>query len=95
MNSIVASGGLAELYAGPPQVAIERLQEALPHQHAIGTPASEAATLYHLAVAQREAGRLDSARQSIERAIAIANTLRGRVAAEDLRISFLASTHDY
>lgn len=87
--------GLTELAAKHLPAAIERLREALPLHHAIGTPASEASTLYHLAIAQREAGRLDDARQSIQSAITIADTLRGRVAAEDLRISYLASTHDY
>jgi CHAT domain-containing protein len=61
----------------------------------IGTPASEATVLYHLALAYREAGDLARAKEMAEAAVTIAEQLRGTVAAEELRVSFLASTHDY
>jgi CHAT domain-containing protein/tetratricopeptide (TPR) repeat protein len=61
----------------------------------IGTPASEATVLYHLALAYSELGDLARAKEMAEGAVTIAEKLRGTVAAEELRVSFLASTHDY
>ena len=61
----------------------------------IGTPTSEATVLYHLALAYTEAGDLARAKEMAEAAVTIAEKLMGTVAAEELRVSFLASTHDY
>lgn len=61
----------------------------------IGTPASEASVLYHLARARRDAGQLESAQEAAMQAVEIAESIRSEVTAENLRVSFLASTHDY
>ena len=87
--------GLTLVAQGKRSDGIAQLREALALHQKIGTPASEAAVWRHLAIAQRDEGNLTEAHSSIESAIAISEKIRGNVSAEDLRISYLASTHDY
>jgi CHAT domain-containing protein/tetratricopeptide (TPR) repeat protein len=87
--------GLASLAGGDTAGAIQHLEEAADLHHRLGTPASEASVLYHLARAQREAGNLDEARRRIDSAIAIGEGIRGGLAGENLRVSYLASIHDF
>ncbi len=91
----IANLGLTSLAAGDNQSAIEWLEQALSLHRTLGTPASEASVMYHLAVAQRKSGNLDEALRTAAGAVDLAERLRGSVAVEKLRISFLASTHDY
>jgi CHAT domain-containing protein len=48
-----------------------------------------------MALAERDSGELEKSYAFAASAVAIAETLRGNVEAENLRISFLASMHDY
>ena len=75
--------------------AIASLEAALAIYRRSGTPAAEASILYHLARARAEVADIPQARRSSEAAVEIAERLRGNVAAERFRVSFLASTHDY
>lgn len=65
------------------------LQDALRLWRRFGSPDVESSVLFHLAVGQRDRGDLSSARESIERALAIAETLRSNVSAVDLRVGFM------
>jgi len=75
--------------------AAESLDAGLALFRQIGTPASQAGVLYHLAVARAGLGQLDSALAAATEAVDIAETIRANVAAENSRVSFLASAHDY
>lgn len=87
--------GLASIAVSQRTEGIGYLEESRQLFAKIGTPASEATVLYSLALAWRDAGDLERAREMAAAAVTIVETLRGTVAAEALRVSFLASTHDY
>ena len=89
------SVGLALTAISGRGAAAEYLEDALAIFRRIGTPASQASILYHLALIRRDLGQLDRASEAATEAVAIAETIRANVAAERLRVSFLASTHDY
>ena len=55
----------------------------------------EAATLYRLALTERFRGHLASARDHIEIALGITESLRAKAPTQDFRISFLASKQEY
>jgi CHAT domain-containing protein/tetratricopeptide (TPR) repeat protein len=57
----------------------------------LGNPAGEAIALYGVARLERSRGNTDEALKQIENAIAIIESLRTKVASEDLRASYLAS----
>lgn len=71
------------------------LEDALRIWRRIGSPATESSVLYYLAMARRDSDDLQRATEAIDSALSIVEKLRGNVAAEDLRISFLASIHDF
>ena len=73
--------------------ALDYYAQALALHNAVGDRQGTAATLYNIAHAERARGNLDTARAQIEAAIQLSETLRTKVASQDLRASFLASTH--
>jgi CHAT domain-containing protein len=87
--------GLESIAISAPAEGIAFLEDSRQLFAKIGTPESEAAVSYHLALAYREAGDLARAKEMAESAVTTAEKLRGTVAADALRVSFLASTHDY
>jgi CHAT domain-containing protein len=78
-----------------PAAAIDVFTKALEHSRASADRFQEASSLYYLAEAAASAGDLGAARSNLERAIGLAESLRGRVLSRDLRASYLASVHDY
>jgi CHAT domain-containing protein len=91
----LANLGITSLARGDPQTGAEWLREALPLHRDLGTPFSEAAVLYHLAMAESRTGDLANALRHSGEAVDRAERLRGSVAAESLRVSFLGSTYEY
>lgn len=73
--------------------ALDYYTQALALHSAVGDRHGMASTLYDIAHAEGSRGNLDAARSKIESAIQISETLRTKVASNDLRASFLASTH--
>jgi len=58
-------------------------------------PAGEALTLYNLAHVQRDLNLLDESLAQIEASLKISESLRSKVASQDVRASYVASTHQY
>src|SRR5215510_6080544 len=81
---------------GAAQLASKCLEEALRLARDIGETGSEAVALADIARVERDLGDLDQALNRVETALNLVETLRARIKAEDLRVSFLASRHsDY
>jgi CHAT domain-containing protein/tetratricopeptide (TPR) repeat protein len=75
------------------KLALKYFEEALQLARAIGEPGSEAVALADIARVERDLGNLDKAQNQIESALDLIETLRARIKAEDLRLTFLASKH--
>jgi CHAT domain-containing protein/tetratricopeptide (TPR) repeat protein len=81
---------------GAPQLASKCLEEALRLARDIGETGSEAVALADIARVEHDLGDLEQAQNRIETALNLVETLRARIRAEDMRVSFLASRHsDY
>jgi CHAT domain-containing protein/tetratricopeptide (TPR) repeat protein len=78
-----------------PQKAIEFYNQALSLWRSIGDRAAEAETLYSIAGAERKRGNLDEAKKQIEAVISIVESLRSKVASQELRNSYFASVQKY
>jgi CHAT domain-containing protein len=87
--------GEISLILGDKTQARQYFTDALPLRRAVEDPAGEANTLYGLARLDRDENRLSEARANIEAALAIVETLRAKVASQDLRASFFASVQKY
>ncbi len=79
---------------GNTEEALAGFREAAERSRDADDPLFESQALYHVALAYRDAGKLDEARAAIEDSIRIAETFRARVASHSLRRSFLASVHE-
>lgn len=79
--------------SGELSTALDYYSQGLALHDVVGDRYGVASTLYDSAHAERGRGNLDSARKKIESAIQISETLRTKVASQELRASFLASTH--
>src|SRR4030095_3641410 len=64
-------------------------------EQTIGNRNAEAIALFGLAQVERGRGNLDQARLNIEESLNIIESLRGKVASQDLRASYLAQQQDY
>jgi tetratricopeptide (TPR) repeat protein len=80
---------------GENQKALNHYSQALPLRRAVGDRAGEATTLSNKAVVERERGSLPNARASIEAALEIIESLRTKVAAQELRASYFSTVHGY
>jgi tetratricopeptide (TPR) repeat protein len=90
-------GELAAQTSSPAQTekAQELYRDALALSRRYGNYQNEALTLYRLAQLELSQGRLDAARNWIEPALTSYESLRTRVANQDLRASFFATGQDY
>jgi CHAT domain-containing protein len=93
----LALNGLGLLYASSEESrkALGCYHEALPIWRDLGDRSSEAATLANLARVERDTGDLDESRRHIEAALAITETLRIKIASQQLRASYFGSTQRY
>jgi CHAT domain-containing protein/Tfp pilus assembly protein PilF len=80
---------------GKPEKAIEYYQEALKLSRAAADPGGESLILYKLARAESARGHLSDAKVNLEAAIALIESLRVKVASQDSRAAYFASTHEY
>jgi tetratricopeptide (TPR) repeat protein len=78
-----------------PQKALDRYNEALLLSRAVSDRSGEADSLLGIARAEEKRGNLILARQFIERAIAIIESLRADIGGQDLRASYLASQQEF
>jgi CHAT domain-containing protein/Tfp pilus assembly protein PilF len=80
---------------GERQKALDYYGQALLLKRAVGDPNGEAVTLYRIARVERDRGDLIEARAQIEAALAITESLRAKIASQELRASYLASKQHY
>jgi CHAT domain-containing protein/tetratricopeptide (TPR) repeat protein len=80
---------------GETQKALDKYNEALPLRRAVSDRNGEAATLLGIARVEETLGNLTQARQIIEQAIGLIESLRTGTNSLELRASFLASQQDF
>ncbi len=85
------SKGTSHLAAGEPRQALPDLSRALELHRELENSHGEAQTLYVLARAERQLGRREAAREYVEAALEVIESLRTRVSDPGLRSTFLAS----
>ena len=90
LNSI----GHIHFLAGEKQQALSFFKQALPLSIAVGDRGEEALTLYNIARAESDCGELESALSHIQTSIEIIESLRTKVASQELRVAYFASAHD-
>ncbi len=78
-----------------PEKAVESYNQALLLWRTIGDRTGQAETLYNIAGAERKRGNFDAAKQQIELAIDIVESVRSKVASQELRTSYFASVQKY
>ncbi len=87
--------GLVYSSLGETQKALEKFNEALPLWRAIGDRGGEATTLLGIARVEQKRDNLIQARQTIDQAIGIIESLRANIASQELRASYFASQQDF
>src|SRR5262249_41240096 len=87
--------GTAYNSLGEVQKALDTFNEALLIRRAIGERSEEADTLLGIAQVERKRGNLIQARQSIEQAIGIIESIRTDISNQELRASYFASRQEY
>jgi CHAT domain-containing protein/Tfp pilus assembly protein PilF len=91
LNSI----GVVYQSLGEPQRALERYTEALPLWRAVGDRNGEADALLGIARAEQKRGNLAQARQTIEQAVGLIESLRTNIVSQDLRASYFAYRQEF
>jgi CHAT domain-containing protein/Tfp pilus assembly protein PilF len=87
--------GLAYIDLGDMQKALDQFNKTLQIRQAIGNRSREAETLLNIARVEQKRGNLARARQSIEQAISIVESVRADIDSRGLRASFFASRQGY
>jgi CHAT domain-containing protein/tetratricopeptide (TPR) repeat protein len=87
--------GLAKDQAGDKDAALENFRHALNLFSELGNKGGEATTLYRIASVQKKLDHIDDARDHVVRALAITETIRGKLASTDLRASYFATVQQY
>jgi CHAT domain-containing protein/tetratricopeptide (TPR) repeat protein len=93
--STLTNLGKAYAEMGNQQQALDHYQQSLALRRAVKDQRGEAATLYEIARVERDRGNLTEARAQIAAALDLTESLRARVAAQELRSSYFASVQDY
>jgi CHAT domain-containing protein/tetratricopeptide (TPR) repeat protein len=81
--------------SGEYEKALNYLNEALTLRKTIGDQKGIATTLFQIARLERDRGNVVEARKRIEAALALVESLRTKVASQQLRASFFASVQQY
>jgi CHAT domain-containing protein/Tfp pilus assembly protein PilF len=87
--------GLAYAELGETQKALEKYNEALPLRRDVSDRDGEAVTLLRIAQVEQKRGNLALARQTIEQAVDIVESLRTNIVGQELRSSYFASRHEF
>ena len=77
------------------QKALEKFNEALPLRRAVGDRNGEADTLLGIARVEQKRGNLTQARQIIEQAVGLIESLRTNIAGQELRASYFANRQEF
>jgi CHAT domain-containing protein/Tfp pilus assembly protein PilF len=93
-NTLTSSGRISAA-GSEPQKALEFFNQALTLHRTVRNRSGEALTLYELARFERDRGNLSEARSQILAAIDIIESLRTKIAGEQLRASYFASVQSY
>jgi len=80
---------------GEKQKALDYYKQALPLERAVGDRSGEANTLASFATVERDRGNLIEARAQIEAALTIVESLRTKIASQELRSSYFATVQKY
>lgn len=80
---------------GETQKARGYYQRALSLNQEAGDPAGESLTLYNFAHLERDLGHLDEALDRIGASLEISESLRAKVASQDVRAAYVASAHQF
>ena len=80
---------------GEKQKALDFYKQALPLSRGVGDSDGEATTLSNIALLERDSGRLLEARTQIEAALPIIESLRTKIASQELRASYFATASGY
>lgn len=80
---------------GETDKALDYFNQALAIHRAIANHRGEADALLKIARVERDRGNLSEARQGIERALEINDSLRARIVSQESRSTFVASRRDY
>jgi len=86
--------GTVYLSLGETQKALEKYNEALLISQVIGERNGEAANLLGIARVEQKRGNLTQARQAIEKAIGLIESLRANIVSQELRATYLAARQD-
>jgi CHAT domain-containing protein/tetratricopeptide (TPR) repeat protein len=86
--------GLAWRNAGDLDKAIERLRESLEIRREVNDPVGEADTLMVIASVERDRGKPEESRATIEAALTITEALRARIQDAGLRASYIARVQE-
>lgn len=89
------SMGAAYHSLGELATALDYFNQALKLFRSMGNRDRAAVTLYGVALTERDRGNLDEARLRMEESLKIIESLRGGVASQELRASYLAQKQDY
>jgi CHAT domain-containing protein/Tfp pilus assembly protein PilF len=87
--------GAAYHSLGEAQKALDKFNEALSSTRARGERSREAQTLLGIAQVEQKRGNLTQARQSLEQAINIIESIRANISSQELRASFFASRQEF
>src|SRR5215510_1987768 len=87
--------GLIYESLGETQKALDHYSEALSLMRAVGARDGEATTLLVVARAEQKRGNLAQARQTIEQAVGLIESLRTDIASQELRSSYLARRQEF
>jgi len=87
--------GLVYWSLGEMQKALDKYNEALPLRRDVGDRNGEAATLLGIARVEQKRGDLTQARQTIEQAVGIIESLRTNIVSQELRASYFALRHEF
>ena len=80
---------------GQGKKALEYYNQALSLNRLAADPAGESLTLYQIARAEKGLGHFEEARLKLNASLAIVESLRNKVASQDSRAAYFASTHQH
>ncbi|HZF40170.1 MAG TPA: CHAT domain-containing tetratricopeptide repeat protein, partial [Blastocatellia bacterium] len=86
--------GMAYLSLGETQKALDMFNEALPIFHTVSDRNGEATALLRIARVEQKRGNLSQARQAIEQAVSLVESLRTGIAGQEFRASYFASRQE-
>jgi CHAT domain-containing protein/predicted negative regulator of RcsB-dependent stress response len=87
--------GLVYDSSGETQKALEKFNEALLLRREVGDRNGEATTLLGIARVEQKRGNLTQARQTVEQAVGVIESLRTNITSQELRASYFASRHEF